>query len=277
MGRFPKMNFHTHTTFCDGKQSPESMIQAALDKGFVRLGFSGHCFNDFRQEDQQVWCMSPQKTEQYIAKVRELGAQYRDWIEIFCGVEQDFCSSVPTDGYDYVIGSVHYAEKDGVYYCVDESAQTLEQAIREGFGGDPYALTKRFFEQETCVVQKTNATFIGHFDLVMKFNAENRFFDPQDRRYRHAALEAMEALLETGRPFEVNTGAMYRGLCSEPYPSIQLLKDLKERKGDIILSGDSHDGASLDYRFAEMADLAKELGFRTVKVLAKDGFDDFVL
>ena len=53
--RFPNMNFHTHTTYCDGKETAEQMVQAAIAKGFTRLGFSGHGFNDFRPEDQEVW------------------------------------------------------------------------------------------------------------------------------------------------------------------------------------------------------------------------------
>ena len=58
--RFPNMNFHTHTTYCDGKETAEQMVQAAIAKGFTRLGFSGHGFNDFRPEDQEVWCMRPE-------------------------------------------------------------------------------------------------------------------------------------------------------------------------------------------------------------------------
>lgn len=277
MSKFPKMNFHTHTTYCDGKESAESMIQAALAKGFARLGFSGHCFNDFRPEDVEVWCMSPQGTKEYMAEVHTMAEKYKDKIEILCGVEQDFCASMPAEGFDYVIGSVHYVEKDSMYYCVDESPEVLEWAIQEGFGGDSYALTKRFFEQEAEVVGKTNATFIGHFDLVTKFNEGNRFFDPMDKRYRDAALTAMDALIETGCPFEINTGAMYRGLRKEPYPSVKLLKDLHERKGHILLSSDSHDGASLGFCFAEVAKIAKEVGFQTVKVLTKDGWEDFLL
>lgn len=277
MSRVPKMNFHTHTTYCDGKESVEEMVQAAIAKGFVRLGFSGHGFNDFRPEDQDIWCMRPEDVPLYQAEVRALAEKYQDKIEILCGVEQDACSTAPTEGFDYVIGSVHYVEKDGCYFCVDESPQELERAIREGFGGDVYALTKRFFELEAEVVARTNASFIGHFDLVTKFNEGNRFFNPMDARYRTAALSAMDALLETGKPFEINTGGMYRGLRTEPYPSLQLLRDLKERNGEILLSSDSHDGQSLGFRFAEVAEAAREIGFRTVRVLKKDGWDTFVL
>ena len=28
--RFPNMNFHTHTTYCDGKETAEQMVQAAI-------------------------------------------------------------------------------------------------------------------------------------------------------------------------------------------------------------------------------------------------------
>ena len=271
--KFPKMNFHTHTTYCDGKESAESMIQAALAKGFTRLGFSGHSYTAY----DESYCMSKAGVESYIKEVRELAKKYEGQIEIFCGIEQDDGSTESVMPFDYVIGSVHCVEKGGIYYCVDESPEVLEKAIREGFGGDVYALIKRFFEQEAEVVARTHATFIGHFDLVTKFNEGNRFFDPLDKRYRNAALLAMDALLETGCPFEINTGAMYRGLRKEPYPSIQMLKELYARKGEILLSSDSHDGESLGFAFGEVARLAKEIGFRTVKVLSKAGFEDFVL
>ncbi len=35
-------NYHTHTTFCDGENSPEEMVLAAIDAGLPELGFSGH-------------------------------------------------------------------------------------------------------------------------------------------------------------------------------------------------------------------------------------------
>ncbi len=271
MNEFLRMDFHTHTTYCDGTESVEQMIQAAIAKGFLRLGFSGHGFNDFQPEAE--WCMRPEDVPKYQAEVCALTEKYKDKIEIFCGVEQDACSTAPTEGFDYVIGSVHYVEKDGVYYAVDESPEVLEQGIREGFGGDAYALVRRFFEMEAEVVARTNATFIGHFDLVTKFNEGNRYFDPMEKRYRTAALSAMDALLETGKPFALNTGGIYRGWRREPYPSFSLLRELHERKGEILLSGDSHAGAALGFRFAEMAELLREIGFRTVRVLQKGGWE----
>ena len=70
--RFPNMNFHTHTTYCDGKETAEQMVQAAIAKGFTRLGFSGHGFNDFRPEDQEVWCMRPEDVPKYQTEVKSI-------------------------------------------------------------------------------------------------------------------------------------------------------------------------------------------------------------
>ena len=36
-----KANFHTHSKFCDGKNTAEEMVLAAIDKGFTVLGFYG--------------------------------------------------------------------------------------------------------------------------------------------------------------------------------------------------------------------------------------------
>ena len=36
-------NLHQHTTFCDGKNTPEEIVLEAIKKGFGAIGFSGHC------------------------------------------------------------------------------------------------------------------------------------------------------------------------------------------------------------------------------------------
>ena len=35
-----KTNYHTHTTYCDGVNTAEEMIQTAIEKHFSILGFS---------------------------------------------------------------------------------------------------------------------------------------------------------------------------------------------------------------------------------------------
>ena len=37
-----KANFHTHTTWCDGSDTPEDVVLSAIGKGFSAIGFSSH-------------------------------------------------------------------------------------------------------------------------------------------------------------------------------------------------------------------------------------------
>ena len=52
---------HTHTTWCDGKNTPAEMAAAALDCGLRTLGFSGHIYTPA----DTSYCMSPEGTEEY--------------------------------------------------------------------------------------------------------------------------------------------------------------------------------------------------------------------
>ena len=37
-----RTDFHTHTTFCDGKSTPREMVEAAYRMGMTDFGVSGH-------------------------------------------------------------------------------------------------------------------------------------------------------------------------------------------------------------------------------------------
>ena len=47
-------------------------------------------------------------------------------------------------------------------------------------------------------------------------------------------------LASLGVIFEINTGAMFRGYRTEPYPSLPLLRRMKELGCKIMINGDSH-------------------------------------
>ena len=52
-------NLHTHSTYCDGKDSIEGMIQSAIAQGFQSVGFSGHSYMyyapDQRRKKKRLW------------------------------------------------------------------------------------------------------------------------------------------------------------------------------------------------------------------------------
>mgnify|MGYP002727377248 CR=1 FL=1 len=66
-------NYHTHTTFCDGRDTPEQLVQEALRLGCPAIGFSGHSIAPYDYAG-----MTPEHEAQYRAEVRRLcPGQYR--------------------------------------------------------------------------------------------------------------------------------------------------------------------------------------------------------
>lgn len=238
-------DFHIHTTFCDGADTAEDIALEAIRLGIKRIGFSGHSYTFF----DESYCMSKKGTREYVKEIARLKDKYRGVLEIYCGIEQDFYSGESTDCYDYVIGSVHYLKKNGVYFPVDETAKLLTCAAREHYDGDFYALAEDYFETVSRSAERTRADIIGHFDLISKFNEAHKLFYERNERYITAYKKAIDALAEYDIPFEINTGAISRGCKSEPYPSAAILEYINEKGCKTILSSDSHSKDTLCFGF----------------------------
>lgn len=264
----PKFDLHTHTVFCDGKNTPEEMVSAAIEKKFDILGISGHSYTSFDGD----FCMSEDGTKRYIEEISRLKQKYRGKINLYLGCERDYFSDEDRFEYDYVIGSVHYVKRGGEYLSVDDTAEKMCRAVEEYYGGSYFEYARDYFELAADCPKKTNADIIGHFDLVTKFNEGNRFFDEDSARYKSIAIEAAEAALRYGKPFEVNVGAIYRSYKTEPYPNGFLLDFIRENGGAVTVSGDCHSCAALGFRFDETLEYLKAKGFETVAVFDGNGF-----
>lgn len=262
-----KSNFHTHTVFCDGEDTPEAMINEAIKKGFIALGFSGHSY--FEQDKE--YCMDEKAASDYRHTVNMLKDKYKSDIRIFCGVEQDYYSNTPVYVYDYIIGSVHNVLKNGEYLSVDASPEIFRNNLLTHYGGDFDAFAEDYFDVVSDVVNKTNADIIGHFDLILRFS-ETLGYTPTPR-FLSAAEKAVDSLIKFQRPFEINTGAMARGSRSIPYPIPEILKMIKERDGKIVFSSDCHSKKHLDCAFDIAEKLAKETGFLEHGVITDEGIE----
>ena len=253
-------DLHTHTVYCDGKNTPEEMVLAAIEKGMARIGFSGHGYTDF----DTIYCMSEDGVRKYCAEIACLKEKYKGQIEILCGVEQDYYATASTAPFDYVIGSVHYVKVGDTYLPVDESEQTLLESVNTYFGGDIYAFAEQYFSTVGDVLARTNADIIGHFDLLSKFNEGGKMFDETHPRYVAAYVSAIDRLLPYGKPFEVNTGAISRGYRTHPYPSTAMLEYIAAKGGSVILGGDSHSKETLCYQFERWYKECQRIGVPVV-------------
>ena len=180
-------NLHTHATFCDGKNSPEELVHEAIRMDMDALGFSSHA----PLAGQEDWTMSPEDVPRYRAEILRLRKQYVGRLEIFLGLEQDYYSPPPGEGWDYLIGSVHCVEKGGRLLSVDSLPEDFVRSARQYYGGDFYAFAQDYYRLVGDVAEKTGCQIVGHFDLIAKFNEGDRLFDTSHPRYANAALEAL--------------------------------------------------------------------------------------
>lgn len=258
-------NYHTHTTYCDGKNTPEEVVLYAIDKGFTSLGFSGHGYTPFILN----CCMKD--TAGYIREISRLKRKYSGKIQIYCGVEEDAFSFVNRDDFDYIIGSSHYFYKEGTYYSIDSRYDCFQRCLTL-FEDDTLTLAEAYYQSFTDYIIKRKPDIIGHFDLITKFDEmdETRFLN--DSAYLKIAEKYIKKATECDALFEVNTGAISRGYRKSPYPQENLLYILKEKGSKLILSSDSHRVETLSFYFEETKQILRDVGFKYVYELDKGEF-----
>jgi len=258
-----KTNFHTHTTFADGKHTAEEMILSAIEMGGEAIGFSEHGYTPI----DHSWCMLPDATEAYISEINSLKEKYKGKIKIYCGIEADYYTEYDRSKFDYAIGSVHYVEKEGFYIPMDKSAKDTDECTEKFYGGDYLALAKDYFALVGDVLRKTGADIVGHLDVIYKFNEKNPRFDETDKSFLKAATDAIDSLLPYGKPFEINTGAISRGYRTLPYPSVGLIDYIGAKGGRVILSSDSHNANTIYFALDEVYELLMERKFPRDNIL----------
>lgn len=233
-----RSNYHTHSVYCDGSDTPRELVEKAIELGCPQIGFSGHSYTGI--EDNDPFCMTLEGTAAYKKEIRTLQKEYEGKIEILLGVERDYFWKDDTDDYDYVIGSVHYVYKDGVYLPVDESEEIQKSIVREHYDGDFYAFAEDYYRLVGEIAERTHCDIVGHFDLIAKYNEKNDLFDPKHPRYVAAADRALEQLMNRGLYFEINYGAVQKGYRTEPYPERRFLEKLREKGEKTLRSSDCH-------------------------------------
>ena len=261
-------NLHTHSSYCDGLDTPERMILVAAEKGFQSIGFSGHSYMYYAPSHS----MTAAGTELYRQEIRYLKQKYGHMMDIFCGLEVDMYSNIDLSGYDYLIGSVHYLKLEGKLVGIDRSTEVVQDVINRYFYGNSLSYVKAYYRTLAQLPKYGNFDIIGHYDLITKHIERQFLFDHTSKEYRRLAIEAAEALAGKIPYFEVNTGAIARGYRTTPYPDKFILKEMNRLGFGVVISSDCHDAHMVDCYFDQAKDLLKECGFKEQYVLKKEGF-----
>ena len=256
--RIPLSSPHTHTLYVDGRNTPEETVLAALDAGFVSIGFSEHALQDF----DTAYALDHERERQYIHDICALKQKYRNQIAIYLGIERDALSIADRRLFEYTIGSVHYVKKNDLRVAVDGDPEILRDFIKENLHGNAMDLAAMYYQSLADYILAFKPDIIGHFDLVSKHNRRLGLWGENSRDYLHLAFCAMEQCIRGCDLMEVNTGAMARSGALSPYPSLDLLRYWRSLGGRVILSSDCHQKQQICFGYEKGLALIREAGYK---------------
>ena len=258
-------NLHTHSVYSDGAHSPREIIEQAISKEMTAIGISDHSYTFF----DKAYCIAEDKNGEYINELRALQKEYVGKIEVLVGIELDaYSQGYNRADFDYIIGSCHYLNFDGNYVSVDSSLAGVKAAIEKYCDGDSMKFALRYFDTYTELICAMKPDILGHIDLVSKLGV----VDDESLIYRKKAIETLCDSLSVCDVIEMNTGAISRGYKKLPYPAQFMLKEIKDRNKQIILSSDSHNKETLTFYFDECLEILRANGIKNIVTYSNGGF-----
>lgn len=263
-------NYHTHSSYCDGKGTLREYVEYALAHDFCALGFSGHAPVPF----ENTFAITMERYPEYCREVRALREEYKGRIDIKLGLEIDYVPGLLDDfrplieegGLDYVIGSVHLVNQPddpASLWFIDGSRQeTYDEGLQRVFHGDIRRAVKAFFHQNNAMIVSQKPTIVGHFNKVVMHNRD-RYFREDEPWYVDLACETIDLIAETGCICEVNTRGIYKKRHDDFYPSRHLLRIMKDKHIPILVGSDAHMPEDLD-RFEGVFEYLNDIGYRDI-------------
>lgn len=278
-----KSNFHTHSTFCDGKDSVETMVRGAIDKGLDALGISSHAMFPFAS----TWHLPLADYDAYTAEINRVKDAYGAQIELFTGFEADYFPvlSVPDKAHysqfnpDYLIGSVHYLTSDTqkAAFSVDGSVEEVTNGLERCFGGNGHKAVECYFETIRTMARDCSFDVVGHADLIRIRNSALHFFDESESWYKAELARTARTFADRHLIAEINTGGLARGTIDDVYPSADFLRVLHEYEVPIVINSDAHRACDIDFAFDLAVAKAKAAGYREAyRLTRKNGKAEWI-
>jgi histidinol-phosphatase (PHP family) len=244
-----------HSTFSDGRASPEEYILPALAAGLSEIGFSEHLTLFDEQED---FYMKPVNINPYIDHIESLKNKVKN-IKIKTGLEVDYFEGKEKDIHDflaklpldYIIGSVHY---------LGEKAVDMGPEFYDGKNID--RLFKSYFDSVCTAVASGLFDILGHCDLIRIYG-----FKPSsdlEPLYRNLA----RTMKKHNIAFEINTNGRNRPL-ADFYPDRRFLHIFHEENVPVCVNSDAHMPSRVGQYFDEAYELLRYVGFSEMAVFDK--------
>jgi histidinol-phosphatase (PHP family) len=264
-------NYHTHSSFCDGKSELSDLLSTAKQLQINSLGFSSHAPLPFDCK----WCIKADRLDEYLSAIDQVDST--EGIEVYKGLEVDFIPDVINvrsfkAKLDYTIGSIHFVEhfENGTGWEVDGSHSFFLEGLDKIFNNNIKDAVVRYFELTREMIRTSPPDIIGHVDKIKIQNIDDKFFTERDQWYKDEVKKTIAEIEKSDCIVEVNTRGVYQKRSATTYPSPWILELIHQKNIRITLSSDAHHHNDLTGYFPEAARQLFQTGFRTLSVL-RDG------
>lgn len=259
-----KANYHSHSTFCDGKSSMEEMVQSAISHGFTHWGVSSHAPVGF----ENTFALKEENVPKYLQEFHRLKEKYADKIKMYLGLEIDFITDIKEDnrkqaenyGLDYFIGSVHQVKEHNSskedWFIDGHDPQVYDNGLKNIFNNDIRRAVDCFYNQQKRMIELNHPDIVGHFDKVNMHN-RGRYFHTDDKWYMDAVYGLIDIIIKNDTIVEVNTRGLYKGRSTDFYPCTPIIRYLVEKNVPIIVSSDCHRAEEVDGFFKQAMETLK--------------------
>lgn len=272
-----KHNFHTHTTYSDGKAEPEEYIKAAIEKGLRSLGFSEHAplpfENNFSVKDAS-------QLKKYVEEIRGLGKKYKEQLNIYAALEADYIPGVSLDfkllkdnfRLDYIIGSVHLVKHtdDRMWFIDGPDREVWKTGHESLFNNDIRSAVRAYYHQVMEMITSQKPEVIGHIDKILMHN-RNEFFTEDEKWYRNLVSQCLEVTKQHKSIVEINTRGLYKNRYHSFFPGPGIMKEMAKLQIPVTISSDAHTPREVALRLNDAAEALRAAGYKDVWIF-EDGF-----
>jgi histidinol-phosphatase (PHP family) len=247
-------SYHNHTRHSDAVGTVRETVAAAQSERIDEVGISDHLALH-PGGVQLKWSMAEEHLPDYAADVLRFKDSLKPRVRLgleadyFPGTVERLRSLLARHPFDYVLGSVHYADD----FQIDQGAKPWKSLTAEG----------RRARWEVYWLRVAEMAKSGVFDIASHLDLPKRFGYRDAEDAPQGALAALDALAAADMALEINASGWFH-LIEEPYPSPALLREACKRGIPVLVSADSHRPEHVARGLERGRALAREAGYTEV-------------
>ena len=263
-----KYNLHTHSKFCDGSGNIEDFIKTSINNNIDVLGFSSHAPLPF----DNSFSIKEEKITQYIDEIQLLKNNYSHKIEILTGLECDYIHGLSQSfsffkqkyNLDYIIGGVHLVGKNiakNLWFIDGPKREIYDNGLKKFYNNNAQKAVTEYYTQMLEMLQEEEMDILAHLDKI-KMHNQDRFFSTHEKWYNGLVMEVLELVKQKDIIAEINYRGIYKKRYNDFYPSLNILKKMKEMNIRICISSDAHHHSELDVLHQDALHFAQSAGYK---------------